>query len=137
MMFNLEKTKIVIDEFAKTHFSNIYPIEESLKALVDYVKDVEEDNKELRDKLETYSKDKEIAKYEKEICELRKNSLYIMDDQEKEAAKEFMEAHFKEHGKTKACRVRYILTPTAIGMVTEVECVLCGQRKDITNTSNW
>ncbi len=136
-MFNLEKTKIVVDEFGNTQFSNIYPIEESLKALVDYVRDIEEENEELRDKLETYSQDEEIAKYEKEICEIRRNSLYIMDEQEKEAAKEFIETHFEKHEKIKACGVRYILTPTAIGMVTEVECRLCLQRKNITNTSNW
>ena len=136
-MFNLEKTKIVVDEFGNTQFSSIYPIEESLKALVDYIRDVEEENKELRYKLENYSKDEEIAKYEKEVFELRRNSLHIMDKQEKEAAKEFTKVHFEKHGKTKACKVRYILTPTAIGMVTEVECVLCGQRKDITNIGNW
>ena len=136
-MFNLEKTKIVVDEFGKLQFSDIYPIEQSLKALVDYIKDIEEENKELKEKLENYSKDEKIAKYEKEICELRGNSLHIMDEQEKQAAKEFSEAHFEKHGRIKACGVRYILTPTSIGMVTEVECVLCKERKDVTNIRNW
>lgn len=134
-MFDVEKTKIIIDEFGKTKFKKIYPLNTSLESLVEYIKDIEEDNDRLRKKVSEYSKDEEIVKYKEEAETIRSNSIYMLDSIERKRAKEFSEKHYKKCGR--AGYVRYIITPTGIGTAVEIECACCKEKKDISNLNNW
>lgn len=132
---NVEKTKIIIDEFGKTKFTQIYPFDVALESLLNYVKDMENENERLKQRLEEYSKDEEVSKYREEAQRVKSNSLYMLDDDERNRAREFAREHYGKCGR--AGYIRYIVTPTGIGTSVVVECNKCKEKIDISNFNNW
>lgn len=68
---------------------------------------------------------------------------FELSDKQKEKAKEFTEKHYEKCGK-KAIKATegsyqftYMFTPNAFGYLTDVRCNVCGEIKNITDTSNW
>lgn len=107
--------------------------EKILKNLEDYIDDINSTNKILREKLNNYNKDEEIAKLLKENERLRMNSLHILTEKEEMEYKEFREEHYRNcKGNTK-----FILVPTGIGTSVSVCCTKCNKKEDITDCSNW
>lgn len=132
---NIEKTKITLDENGKIKINTIYPLKDIMQSLVDYINDIEQENTRLKKELSEYSKDEEIKKYKEQAEIIRLNSLYMFDDTERERVKEFSRQHYEKCGR--AGRIRYIITPTAIGTAVEVECAKCKEKKDVSNFNNW
>lgn len=107
--------------------------EKLMKELQGYVDTINQQNGVLQERLRTYNKDEEIHKLREEIAELRRNSLLIMSDKEKEAAKTFSEEHYiKCHG-----NVEYNLVGTGIGTVVKIKCQKCNLQQDITDIDAW
>ena len=62
------------------------------------------------------------------------NSLIILSDKQKEQVKEFNSKHYN------SCHcnsIKYILTPTGMGMGVDIECPICGEKLDITDYDLW
>lgn len=59
-------------------------------------------------------------------------------ESEKKAYKSFVKKHKKCDGVGAiGGSISYIITPTGLGNIVEVQCNSCGSKKDITDTSNW
>ena len=91
-----------------------------------------EENRKLR---EEYNKDAEIKELLERIGYLKSHSLHVMSDKEMEADKAFRDEHYKK------CKnghhYIYELTGSGLGVGIDVVCPVCGEKKDITDTSNW
>lgn len=128
--------KIYLDEKdGRPIIKKAIDLDSIFKELEEYIKDIETRNEELRDKLDNYSKDEEIQKYKDELADIRRNSLYILDEEEKKLANDFRKEHYKKCGKSSY--IKYILTPTEIGTGIGIQCSCCGEKKDITNYGRW
>ena len=73
--------------------------------------------------------------------------MFILDEEETKAAKEFIKEHNhndeikKEKGypffTALGQQFTYIITPGGLGNGVSIKCNHCGKTKDITNTENW
>lgn len=131
----MDKYKIYLDEKGETHIKSVMDIDTILKELLEYIKDIEAENKELKNEIHNYSKDEEIQKYKDELLNVKLNSLYILSTEEKKIANDFKKEHYEKCGKNG--RMRYILTPTEIGTGIDIECSCCGEKKDISDYGRW
>lgn len=128
--------KIYLDEKdGKPIIKREIDLDSMFQELKEYIKDMETRNEELRDKLNNYNKDKEIQRYQNELTNVRRNSLYILNNKEKELVNEFRKEHYKKCGKSS--RIEYILNPTEIGTGIGIRCSRCGCKKDITDYKEW
>lgn len=128
--------KIYLDEKdGKPIIKREIDLDSMFQELKEYIKDMETRNEELRDKLNNYNKDKEIQRYQNELTNVRRNSLYILNNKEKELVNEFRKEHYKKCGKSS--RIEYILNPTEIGTGIDIRCSRCGCKKDITDYKEW
>ena len=105
-------------------------VEDAFMPLVNYVKDLEEDNEKYRQKLLEYSKDAELVKKDEEIKSLR-NELahgFGITDEEWEAIHKWQDEHIKEahNGNVYAGAIggRWVFEfiPTSIGDVGTIKC---------------
>ena len=64
---------------------------------------------------------------------------FKLSEKEEAASKEFQEKHRHPDVNKGAIggHIHYIFTPTAIGDACTIECIICGDRKNITDYSNW
>lgn len=128
--------KIYLDKKdGKPVIKRVIDLDSMFQELKEYIKDMETRNEELKDKLNNYNKDKEIQRYQNELMNIRRNSLYILSDKEKELVNEFRKEHYKKCGKSS--RIEYILNPTEIGTGISIRCSKCGGEKDITDYGEW
>lgn len=91
-----------------------------------------EENRKLR---EEYDKDEEVQKLKAEIDDLCKRSLLIMCENEKVAEKAFRDEHYKKC--KNGNRYIYELTGTGLGTSVVITCPVCGEKKEVTDTSTW
>ena len=130
-----DKVKELMARAKDLKMNRIYPFEDSLSQFIDYIEKVEKENERLRNELNSYSKEEEVAKLKEECNRLSLNSLYILTDEEKKLAKEFSKEHYEKCGR--AGYIQYILTPTGVGTSVEVECACCKERKNISDYGCW
>ncbi len=96
-----------------------------------------EDNEELRERLNEYSKDEEIQKLKLQIKEYRNHSLQQLTDKELELDKDFRNKHYNDKACGNGNDFSYRLIGTGIGTVIEITCNKCGETKDITDNESW
>ncbi len=112
--------------------------ERAVDKALDDLKEVYErlcaENTSLRDKLASYRKDAEIAAMEQELHTLRNNSLHVFSGKEREEYRAFRDRHY-ESCKSKSYIIE--LSGTGIGECISVQCPVCGEKADITDTSDW
>lgn len=130
-----DKLKELMARTKDLSINRVYPFHDSLNNLIDYIERVEKDNECLKNKLNSYSKEEEIAKLKEECNRLSLNSLCVLTDEEKKLANEFSKEHYEKCGRVGY--IQYILTPTAIGTAIEVECAHCKERKNISDYGSW
>lgn len=117
------------------------PFENTINTAVTQYKRLEEENKRLQNIINEYSKDSEIAKLRAEIERLREHSLIIFTENELAEEQDFINTHYNLHNcrdnKIAGNSWHYIITATGIGKVIEIECPICGERKNITDYECW
>lgn len=106
-----------------------------LQNLADLYEQQESTINELRKKLASYDKDKEIVERDKKIRSLYHNSLCIMADSEASARKEFISKHYK-NCKNDSHYI-YDLVETGFGADITITCPKCGETEHITDNSQW
>ena len=112
---------------------------QKLKDLYEYYKDEAETcNKQVNE----WNKDEEIQKLKNEVKYIRRHSLLQMSDKEVQAEKAFREEHYKKcalplNSKIKGNTYIYTLTGTGLGTGIEIQCPICGEKKDITDIDSW
>lgn len=108
-------------------------VEDAFMPLVNYVKDLEEDNEKYRKQLLEYSKDAELVKKDEEIKSLR-NELangFGITDEEWEAIHKWQDEHIKEvhngnsYSGAIGGRWTFEFIPTSLGDIGTVKCS-CG-----------
>ena len=87
-----------MDFIKNLNIINNKDISKKLIEIAEYVKSKEDLAEERLRKLEEYDKEEEIAKLKKEIEHLRRNSVAIMSDKEKELYKTFSRRHNEKCG---------------------------------------
>lgn len=118
--------------FSETNLNNLL---ENIKQL--YERAVE-DADFWKEKYFGFKKDEEIRKLEDEKRNITEHSLLIMSDKEREANSNFIHEHYTIHGGGKCLNTYiYTLSGTGIGTVIKIKCPVCGEEKDITDTSSW
>lgn len=107
----------------------------AMQVITDYVNNLRAENQTLRDTLNSYNKDEEIAKLKTEMKELWDNSLFVLYPKEKDRIKEFEQIHYEK------CRnsneYTYHMTGTGIGTVVKVQCPVCKEIQDVTDVDSW
>ncbi|WP_061578106.1 hypothetical protein [Bacillus licheniformis] len=98
-----------------------------------FIDDLIDQKDHLSEQLKNFNAEEKVAKALKEIEEIKRASLYVMNDQEDKDAKEFIEKHWN------SCKgnVQYILEGTGLGTVISIKCKECNEVKNITDDSNW
>lgn len=104
-----------------------------LKEINKYIIDFIEENETLKKQLFEYSKDEEIQKLKKEIQNIRRNSITILTDKQKEKVKLFSDKHYTSC----KCNIEYIITGTSLGECVEIQCKKCKESEDVTDFDNW
>lgn len=123
------------DIFEIIKIINNSEIGSSFESIVNYIKDLENRNKSLREELENYNKEVGIQKLQDEIDRLRTISIGFLSDKEITDSKEFREKHYKECGGRLG--FSYIITGTGIGDDIVIRCNKCKEEKNITDVSSW
>ncbi|MDE1407087.1 hypothetical protein [Bacillus licheniformis] len=87
----------------------------------------------LSEQVKNFNAEEKVAKALKEVEEVKRASLYVMNDQENRDAEEFIEKHCN------SCKsnIQYILEGTGMGTVISIKCKKCNEVKNITDDSNW
>lgn len=88
----------------------------------------------LKLKIDDLESGKAIVELRKEIESIKKNSLHIISDYEKEKIKDFKYSH---NNTCNGYDVDIILSHTNIGVVVKVECHKCNTIKDVTDYNLW
>lgn len=97
-------------------------------------KALEDENKQLREQLDNFKKDTEIALLNEKISSVYSHSLLVLSDLELERKDNFIQHHWESCGATNWL---FDLYNTGIGTVINIECPKCGEKVDITDTSCW
>ena len=119
--------------------STNFPIKREMKQLLDLVQ-AEYDRevsmtKYFRNKYEEFCMDEEIQQLNAEIERLRRLSLHVMSEQERDDEQAFRHAHYEKCGNGND--YEYNLIGTGIGTIIAIKCPVCGERKDITDIRSW
>lgn len=89
-------------------------------------------------KYEEYSKDEEVERLQSEIDRVRRNSLLILSDKERDSIQDFSRKHYEKHGRLKTLNTYiYTLSGVGIGTTISIKCPVCGEEKDVTDTESW
>lgn len=110
-------------------------IDEHFKAIRGYITGLQSSNNRLRETLDKYNMAHEIQEKDAEIDRIRRNSLVVMTDLEREKQQEFMRHHYKKC--KNAGRYLYELCGTGIGTAIKIKCPVCGTEEDITDYGTW
>lgn len=113
-------------------------IDEEFEKIKKYIKNLEEENKFLKEQNDEIKKESfyynEIKKLTKEICDLKKRGLYFLSDKQQKEVDNFISRHNIE------CRhayYLYIISPTQIGSGISFRCGICGEELDITDYEHF
>lgn len=117
-----------INEFFLHDFHN------HIEAIQDEYTRVREENASLRQRMQEWRKDDEIQKLEHEIKEVRRHSIQVVSDIELDEINKFRNQH---HRSCKKYEFGYFISGTGFGTAIEIQCLACGEKKDITDYSNW
>ena len=104
---------------------------EAISAEYDRVCEV---NAGLRQKMQEWRKDDEIQKLEKEIAEVRRHSIHIVTDVELDEINKFRNQHRQS---CKKYDFGFFLTGTGLGTGIDIQCMVCGEKKDVTDFGAW
>jgi len=126
---------------------NIYNAKETAEHIFDTITYYEENDKYLREKNKELHDNAEAIvckEYEKRITQLEKELQLsygsFASQKEKEAYDEFEKEHMHDRltSRYNGGRAPYLIpTGTGIGTNLKVVCPICGESKDITDTSVW
>lgn len=105
-----------------------------IEAISDEYDRVCEVNASLRQRMQEWRKDDEIQKLEKEIKNVRSHSLKVVTDVELDELNKFRNRHLES---CRQYKFGYFITGTGIGEGIDVQCMVCGEKKDITDYSVW
>lgn len=103
---------------------------EKIKETIDELGDELE---RMQKKLEGFNKDETIVVLRKEIRDIRRSAVTILNEEEIESRKQFSKKHYN------SCKssIRIIVEGNGIGDSVELECKKCGERLDITDYKCW
>lgn len=111
-------------------FKKNIKIEELLTDLKRYIQDLEDENLELRQRLQNFNEEEELAKKNAEIeelkTELRNKIGYTLTKEENQVMKACMNRHMEDEHPGKRWNYSYIIIPTGIGCAFEARCNHCG-----------
>ena len=107
----------------------------AMQVITDYINNLRVENQTLRDTLNSYNKDEEIAKLKTETDELRDNSLIVLYPKEKDRIKAFKQKHYEKCSNSN--EYTYHMTGTGIGTVVKVQCPVCKEIQDVTDVESW
>lgn len=112
-------------------FKKNIKIEELLTDLKTYIQDLEEENLDLRQRLQEFNETEELAKKNAEIQDLqqalRDKVGYPLTKKEDQELRACMNRHLKEAHPGKRWDYSYVITPTGLGCVFEARCNHCGE----------
>lgn len=66
--------------------------------------------------------------------------MYQLNDCEQLQADMFIQKHLscaRQHPSTIGGCISYILTPTGVGTIVEIQCNICGTKTDISDYDKW
>ena len=104
---------------------------------------MENEVKEMRERLQSWNKDEEIQKLKEKNDWIYAHCLCPnLSDKEVAAIRDFKKKHYETccgNGmfKNKGNTWRYEITGTGIGHIIKVQCIECGQWLDVTDIDNW
>lgn len=102
---------------------------------------LENDNKRLRQKINSFDEKEKIKSIKREIEDIKRRSLCIFSNKELVAEQKFIATHYQKHNcidnKNTGNSWIYKLTSTGIGTVIEIQCPICGESENITDYDNW
>lgn len=93
-----------------------------------------EDNQRLRKQLHDWNEEEALDELVKELVDARRRSLTQLTDAEIDAADSFRSEHYEKCHKY---QFGYFMDNTGIGRVLEIQCCVCGEKKDITDYEAW
>ena len=105
-----------------------------IDAISDEYNRVREENASLRKRMREWRKDDEIQKLEKEIKDVRIHSLKVLTDVELDELNKFRNQHLE---RCRQYKFGYFVTGTGIGEGIDIQCMVCGDKKDITDFGAW
>ena len=92
-------------------------------------------------KLKEFNRDEEIQMLQESIAHLRKNSLLMLSDSERDKISKFRRDHYERHKYThlmsSGSTFMYTLTGTGVGNIIEITCPICNETEDVTDLSSW
>jgi uncharacterized protein CbrC (UPF0167 family) len=112
----------------------IHDFQKHIEAVQDEYARVCEENTSLRQRMQEWRKEDEIQKLEEQNRSVQRRSLAVLTDIEFDELNKFRDQHYE------SCKRRafgYFLSGTGIGTVIEVQCVHCGEKKNITDYDAW
>lgn len=137
-MFYSYKDDISTKVFSSTELTEL--VYDSIKYYEERVEELEERNKQLYIDAESIVR----KDYEKQINNLKEqlNLSYgeFASEKERKAYNQFEKEHIhdRQTSKYNGGRAPYLIpTRTGIGTILNVVCPICGESKDITDTSVW
>ena len=92
--------------------------------------------------MQQWDRDEEIQKHKDNAEYVRNHSLLQLSDQELLDIIEFRKEHYEKcalpkHKKNFGNTYIYELTGTGLGTEIKITCPICGETKNVTDTSNW
>ena len=105
-------------------------LQKHIEAISDEYDRVCEVNASLRQRMQEWRKDDEIQKLEKEIAEVRRHSIHVVTDVELDEINKFCNQHLQS---CKKYDFGFFLTGTGFGTGIDIQCMVCGEKKDVTD----
>lgn len=120
----------------------IFEFDEAIQHMRDSYQWMKSQYENMQTQLSNWNKDEEIEKYRDQTRYLRSHSLCELSDKELQAKKDFMDKHWKKcaeplNNKVAGNTYIYEITGVGIGTIIKIKCPICGESKDITDTSSW
>ncbi|MCY7542391.1 hypothetical protein P9173_09875 [Bacillus safensis] len=106
--------------------------ERMLDGVKSYINKIKRQRDNLKIELKKYKSDEKIVELNKEIEDLKANSLFIFSEDEKKE-----EIQFKKEHQECDSSIYYFFKGTEIGVAVGMKCSQCGFNKDITDYSRW
>lgn len=111
-----------------------HDFQKHIEAISDEYDRVREENASLRQRMQEWRKDDEIQKLEHEIAEVRRHSIHVVTDVELDEINKFRNQHLKS---CKKYKFGFFLTGTGLGTGIDIQCMVCGEKKDVTDFGAW
>ncbi|MEH6872616.1 hypothetical protein [Bacillus safensis] len=106
--------------------------ERMLDGVKSYINRIKRQRDNLKIELKKYKSDEKIDELNKEIEDLKANSLFIFSEDEKKE-----EIKFKKEHRDCNSNIYYYFKGTEVGVAAGLKCSKCGLITDITDYSRW